>query len=1014
MMKLKRWIAGTLVTALLLASLPIQALASSLSEAEDPELLTLTITTDSGQTASLLEEESVSIDLEGGYSFTASFSHPEQIEAVYITSTKGSAVRLLEAQWDESVSAFTTSGFFGGDEDYIPGNIGVEYTTVTKAVDMEEAVDWASMKEDLGSEVTAEITADTADRVQATVDLAALLQAEGQVAVDFAIDVFDETTGGNLNDWLGAYKDLDQLTEYVLDGGNYFLYLDYSDASTYAMILRDVSGNKYVKAVMKEAGSYSDTLRALSEQLGNLNTVSSLSYQFLTIQEGAEQLRDQVSGRTDLTGAEKEDLDQRIDAYENDRLLFTLSMTVIPAVVAASGGTMAGPALVFNALLGAINAASSYFWSYRIGMITGCEPVDTDFVSDAHGIPLTPELLNEIDRTITESGTYYLRWDTTLEIGVTGGPAVNVVLCTHGHDCEIQVNGGSSLELRDCTYEEDLDGNMISGSSNSEITNTGGHVTIREGHVNPIDTSESGYVTINGGTVSRVRAEGNGAKEIQINGGTVTNIWDNVGDLHITGGRVGQVINSGGTIEVTGGQVHRYYAGAAIQNESGTVIISSGVILGYGSDSSKRSAAIENSEDGILTITGGTLIGGNQNEATIENDGSLIIRDGELFCSEMSGETPCIDNRGRAEIFSGKFVGRINTAASDTDDGLIIHDGIFLATDTYNVRNNEGRLIIEGGNFSGTPYCNVRSQPSSAGNGAETIIRGGIFNCEGGNCIESEDTSALLNTVIEGGSFCSGTGSCVINQGNENISMTISGGTFISGDPPAFQGCVTNDGDGSLTITGGTFTCLDGAPCVYSNDNLNLAISGGTFLAPEGLSAIEGKGCTLLLGENSSIEISARFGLFREGFRTDSFQLSVETAPGYDGGVVYYGSPETDGVSMTASQIAAMDFSQDTYLRLECDRSLRGTSVDGISVSMTGEPGSLRTATVSASGTAVLVLGLQVWAASYADGKMTDVASGVLQADGTVTFSKPLAAGTVLFFLDGSGRPAYGSVLLQD
>ena len=1013
-MKLKRWIAGTLVTALLLASLPIQALASSLSEAEDPELLTLTITTDSGQTASLLEEESVSIDLEGGYSFTASFSHPEQIEAVYITSTKGSAVRLLEAQWDESVSAFTTSGFFGGDEDYIPGNIGVEYTTVAKMVDMEETVDWASMQEGLGSEITAEITADTADHVQATVDLAALLQAEGQVAVDFTIDVFDETAGGNFNDWLGAYKDLDQLTEYVLDSGNYFLYLDYSDASSYAMILRDVSGNKYVKAVMKEAGSYSDTLRALSEQLGNLNTVSSLSYQFLTIQESAEQLRGQVSGRTDLTGAEKEDLDQRIDAYENDRLLFTLSMAVIPAVVAASGGTMAGPALVFNALLGAINAASSYFWSYRIGMITGCEPVDTDFVSDAHGIPLTPELLNEIDRTITESGIYYLRWDTTLEIGVTGGPAVNVVLCTHGHDCEIQVNGGSSLELRDCTYEEDLDGNMISGSSNSEITNTGGHVTIREGHVNPIDTSESGYVTINGGTVNRVRAEGNGAKEIQINGGTVINIWDNVGDLRITGGRVGQVINSGGTVTVTGGQVHRYYTGAATQNESGTVIVSGGVILGYGSNSSKRSAAIENSEDGILTITDGTLIGGNQNEATIENDGSLIIRDGELFCSEMSGETPCIDNRGRAEIFSGKFVGRINTATSDTDDGLIIHDGIFLATDTYNVRNNEGRLIIEGGNFSGTPYCNVRSQPSSAGNGAETIIRGGTFYCESGDCIESRAMTTSISSVvprvtIEGGNFYSEKGSCVTSTGR----ITISAGLFISGDPPVSQGCLTNAGTGTMTITGGTFTCLDGAPCVYSNDNLNLTISGGMFLAPEGLSAIEGKGCTLLLGENSSIEISAHFGLFREGFRTDSFQLSVETAPGYDGGVAYYDSPEADGISMTASQIAAMDFSQDTYLRLECDRSLRGTSVDGISVSMTGEPGSLRTATVSASGTAVLVPGLQVWAASYADGKMTDVASGVLQADGTVTFSKPLAAGTVLFFLDGSGRPAYGSVLLQ-
>ena len=440
-MKLKQWISCILLIAVLLTALPSGALAADRAGTGEPELQDLTVETASGQTISLLDEPGA-IDLEGRYSFTAVFSHPEQVERVYITSTKGGAVRLLEAQWDEHDRAFTTSGFFNGDEDYIPGQIGVEYTIKTQAVDIEGAVDWNALQSGLGGQVSAEAGGSAAPG-QYTVDLTSLLAAESKVAVNVAVDVFDADTGGNLNDWLGTYQDYETLASYVVEGGSkYIVYLDYSDPSTYAMILKDASGSTFVKMIVGEAGELfgSQTLKRIAEQLDNVSSVSSMAHQLLTVHDSVSELRSQVSGRTDLTGSEKEELNQRIDDYENDRLLFFLTMTALPAVVAASGGTMAGPALVFNALLGVLNAAAGTFWDYRVGMMTGCEPLDTDFTGDAHGVLLTSDLLEEMDNTITESGTYYLDGDTTLEIGAVGGPAVNVVLCKHGYNCNVQVH----------------------------------------------------------------------------------------------------------------------------------------------------------------------------------------------------------------------------------------------------------------------------------------------------------------------------------------------------------------------------------------------------------------------------------------------------------------------------------------------------------------------------------------------------------------------------------------------
>ena len=939
-MGIKRVFSAVLAAVLLLVSLPSEALAA---DSGTPELTALTVRTESGEQIELLGQESVTADLGASYSFTATFDHADQIDSVYITSTKGSAVRMLEAH--RNGASFTTSGWFNGDKDYIPGKIGVQYTMKTKQTSMDDEVDWNALKI---KECTAEITSSSGQLTEANVDLTALLGAESQVAVDLAVDIFDETTGGNLNEWLGVYQELELMTKYTLDGGKYVLYLDYSDPSTYAMILRDVSGSKYVKTLLKEAGEYSDNLRTLSEKLGKINSVSSLTYQFLTIQDNADQLREQVSGRTDLTGEEKGQLRESIDAFESDQMLFTLTMTVLPAVVTAvSGGTMAGPVPIFNALVGALNASADYFWDHRMGMYDGCDPLETNFISGAHGIQLTNSELRKINYTLAKGGTYYLTESVSSAIRIDGA---NVTICKHGFGCKL-INDGGSLEVCDCTYEEDLDGNMI---------------------------GQSLYAT---------------------------------------------VTNNGGTVQIDGGLFAPSASDDVIQNNGGTVIINAGMFKGADTDrtSGTVGAAVRNGAGGTMTIFGGTFVGGSNAKYTgsaISNAGTLTIWFGDFLCGGTTAAGTCISNSGVAEIFDGQFVGSISNSARESNGGLTIHDGTFQAANKYNVGNSWGTVVIENRDFQMLGvYETDRNIYTSAGNAnaqLKTVIRGGTFYCEGGSCVESQRGTSLMPvpyTVIEGGSFYSTEDGCVSSSG----ALTISGGAFLNGDPPAFSGCVTNWGEGVLDISGGTFTCLEGGPCVYSDDNPNVTISGGTFLAPEGLSVVEGKGCTLLVGENGDIEMTGRFGLFREDHRTDEFQLTVSTPAGYNGGIVYYDEPEENGVAVTAAQLMAMDFSREKYLRLVGDVSLGGTSPEGVSVSLSGSGEDLRTAKVS-DPNQVLTSDTLVWAASYEDGKMTGITSGILKADGTVrtaTFSEPVEAGAVLFFLDGENKPMCGNILLQ-
>ena len=102
-----------------------------------------------------------------------------------------------------------------------------------------------------------------------------------------------------------------------------------------------------------------------------------------------DQLRKDVMSSGNYSSAEELNKALKsVDELENDQKLFMIITTVLPLIVGSSvavGASMsAAPLILFTALLGAMTASSSFFWSIRKANIKG-EKYRSKFIVDPSG-----------------------------------------------------------------------------------------------------------------------------------------------------------------------------------------------------------------------------------------------------------------------------------------------------------------------------------------------------------------------------------------------------------------------------------------------------------------------------------------------------------------------------------------------------------------------------------------------------------------------------------------------------
>ena len=288
------------------------------------------------------------------------------------------------------------------------------------------------------------------------------------------------------------------------------------------------------------------------------------------------------------------------------------------------------------------------------------------------------------------------------------------------------------------------------------------------------------------------------------------------GGLTLTGGTFsnpGGIISNGGTAVVDGATLTA--DGFAIQNK-GNLTISSGTIT------ATEAAVTNGATTAVTTITGGTFTG--KIKMSNDGDGTFAVSGGtfdravpEEFCAD--GYIPTDDGNGNYGVKVGSYVAQIGSdkyesitdaiTAAEDGDTITVLANTTVPCYTTQITGKDITIDATGYTVTGTGYTtfpmfNVKSD------GGLTLT-GGTFTNPGG-IISNSGTAVVDGATLTAGGFA------IQNKGD----LTISSGTITATEAAVTNGATT----AVTTITGGTFT----GKIKMSNDgDGSIAISGGTF-----------------------------------------------------------------------------------------------------------------------------------------------------------------------------------------
>ena len=356
------------------------------------------------------------------FRFELKLDHPEQIDTLYVTSTRSNEVKYLQATYDEERGLFTTNGYFDeNDRRYVPGTISYEYTKKITPVTVDTSYDWSVFDPQLPSDKKDAIRFSqyTDSNCTAQIDLGSVYSGLNEVVVDAAVSVYDELTDGDLKDWLGVFKDFDKMDSYLVpgkDGEKFYVTMDASDPYSYVMLVRDMAGAKFIKLILKEKLDNTQNLDTawslvkISSALSTVSTITNVMYKQHSIEKDMDKLREEVLQTSYGTPQQRQEALRQVDALEHDQSAFMLLTTILPLVVAgapiALGATMsAAPAILFTAMLGVMTSVAPMFWELRTAQIKG-QKFRADFVVDPSGYVYDRETNERLEGVKTTA--YYI------------------------------------------------------------------------------------------------------------------------------------------------------------------------------------------------------------------------------------------------------------------------------------------------------------------------------------------------------------------------------------------------------------------------------------------------------------------------------------------------------------------------------------------------------------------------------------------------------------------------------
>ncbi|MBR1693652.1 MAG: fibronectin type III domain-containing protein, partial [Lachnospiraceae bacterium] len=327
--------------------------------------------------------------------FKAKFENDSKIDKVYITSTKSGEKKSLEAKYDANSEMYVTSGYFDeSNTGYVPGVIGVEYTKESETAKVTTSYDFAGAKSMLNESIqNAPIKYDknTEEEVIASIDLSSTFKNLADASIDTTIQYVDMKAGSSMGDILDEMGFTLNAYSYIvpgIDDSKYILNAEKKDFGYILMVTNDVAkaGDKIAVARLEMTDELSDEFTKVfdsSTKWSNISKGIGVAYNTYGIYKDYYSLVDEINQSPTIK--DKAQARQKASELRDDQIMFMLAMTVLPVIVAGTGGAvMPAASLIFSGLLSAMSATSGLFYDMRIAQIKG-EKFRLNWVIDPSG-----------------------------------------------------------------------------------------------------------------------------------------------------------------------------------------------------------------------------------------------------------------------------------------------------------------------------------------------------------------------------------------------------------------------------------------------------------------------------------------------------------------------------------------------------------------------------------------------------------------------------------------------------
>lgn len=420
--------------------------------------------------------------------------------------------------------------------------------------------------------------------------------------------------------------------------------------------------------------------------------------------------------------------------------------------------------------------------------------------------------------------------------GSAGKYAMAVWMC--GADSTLTINGGEFIQNITSTNDKQMD--MIYASAGTIIINSGSFTSGTPKWT--LNINDSAYkngtanIIVNGGTFT-----GYDPRNAENEGKGTSLVADGVGiDKNADGTFTAKSGMAAQIVDADGNSVAAYatLADAIAAAKSGAT-----VTLLDNIDISTTGLTISAERTITLDLNGHTLKVANTDAGNIKVCGKLTLKDSTDTAKNGTGtgkiytETPYIygtqDKVMIATMSGGEFTmesGLIDAASFTTDNANVGHFAVSVQND-----NGNATVTINGGHIKAGWYA-------IAGNGQNSSFEGNII--VNGGILESVADYAIYHphagtTTINGGVVFGAAGGVSINRGK----LVVNGGTITSKG----TGTTGNWGDGTgnqaavainvnakyetttVEIKGGTITAEKDAILLTNGRDGSIAISGGTF-----------------------------------------------------------------------------------------------------------------------------------------------------------------------------------------